>query len=112
MHPTADTLPVIYFQRRGAAGDGGRWAAYSVTDIWEVCGPCPHERKELRVARGAWFSSAGWRARVRYCAGRAPRYPRLASPPNKRMHPTADTRAVIKFRGAARRVMRGVRCFL
>jgi hypothetical protein len=24
MHPTADTLPVIYSQRRGAAGDAGR----------------------------------------------------------------------------------------
>ena len=24
MHPTADTLPVIYFQRLGAAGDAGR----------------------------------------------------------------------------------------
>jgi hypothetical protein len=26
MHPTADTLDVIYFHRRGAAGDAGRWA--------------------------------------------------------------------------------------
>jgi hypothetical protein len=24
MHPTADTLPLIYFQRCGAAGDAGR----------------------------------------------------------------------------------------
>jgi hypothetical protein len=28
MHPTADTLLVIYFQRLGRAGDAGRWAAY------------------------------------------------------------------------------------
>ena len=27
MHPTADTLPVIYFQRLGAAGDAWRYAA-------------------------------------------------------------------------------------
>jgi hypothetical protein len=27
MHPTADTLPVIYLQRLGAAGDAGRYAA-------------------------------------------------------------------------------------
>jgi hypothetical protein len=33
MHPTADTLLVIYFQSPGAAGDAWRWAAYSVTDI-------------------------------------------------------------------------------
>ena len=28
MHPTADTLPVIYFQRCGAAGDAGRYTAF------------------------------------------------------------------------------------
>jgi hypothetical protein len=27
MHPTADTLPVIYLQSLGAAGDAGRYAA-------------------------------------------------------------------------------------
>jgi hypothetical protein len=27
MHPTADTLPVIYFQRCGAAGDWRRYVA-------------------------------------------------------------------------------------
>ena len=27
MHPTADTPLVIYFQRRGAAGDVGRYLA-------------------------------------------------------------------------------------
>ena len=32
------------------------------------------------------------------------------TPPNKRMHPTADTLDVINLRRAARRVMRGVRC--
>ena len=28
MHPTADTLTVIYFQSFGAAGDAERWAAF------------------------------------------------------------------------------------
>jgi len=27
MHPTADTLPLIYFQSFGAAGDAGREAS-------------------------------------------------------------------------------------
>ena len=31
-----------------------------------------------------------------------------AAPPNKRMHPTADTQAFINLGRAARRVMRGV----
>jgi hypothetical protein len=30
MHPTADTLLVIFFQRLGAAGDAGRSAAQSL----------------------------------------------------------------------------------
>ena len=29
MYPTADTLPVIFLQSRGAAGDAGRYAAYA-----------------------------------------------------------------------------------
>jgi hypothetical protein len=43
---------------------------------------------------------------------RAPRAFDVASPPNKRMHPTADTGVVIKLGQAARRVMRGVRLLL
>jgi hypothetical protein len=58
---------------------------------------------------GAWFSSAGRRARGGYCEGRAPRSGGGASPPNKPMHPTADTAAVINLGGAARRVIGGVR---
>jgi hypothetical protein len=39
---------------------------------------------------------------------RAPRSPGAASPPNKRMHATADTTVVKFLLGPARRVMRGV----
>jgi hypothetical protein len=31
MHPTADTLPLKFLQRRGAAGDAGRSVAFSST---------------------------------------------------------------------------------
>lgn len=40
---------------------------------------------------------------------RAPRALGVASPPNKPMHPTADTNDVIFLHGAARRVISGVR---
>jgi hypothetical protein len=39
---------------------------------------------------------------------RAPRYPGVASPPNKPMHPTADTPLVKFLRGAGRRVIGSV----
>jgi hypothetical protein len=40
---------------------------------------------------------------------RAPRDLDVAAPPNKPMHPTADTPPVISSNGAARRVIGGVR---
>jgi hypothetical protein len=39
---------------------------------------------------------------------RAPRYLSGVSPPNKPMHPTADTSDVMFSKGAARRVIGGV----
>ena len=53
MHATADTLPVIYLQSLGAARDARRWAAVGGTEISGIGGPCPHARKQLRMAGGA-----------------------------------------------------------
>ena len=103
MQRSADTWALKFRQVGCAPADAGRSAAYGVTAIWKVFGPCPHERKGLRVMRGAWFSSAGRRACAGSWEGRAPRAHDAASPPNKPMHPTADTRVVIYFQkcGAA-----------
>jgi hypothetical protein len=108
MHATADTQVVIYLQSGGAARDARRWAASGVTEISGVDGSCPHKRKELRIASGAWFSSSVCGAACELRRLRAPRCFRVGSPPNKRMHPTADTTALMLINGAARRVMRSV----
>jgi hypothetical protein len=64
-----------------------------------------------RVALGergvVQFPACGVACELR--ALRAPRCLRLSPPPNKRMHPTADTTDVIYLCRAARRVMRSVR---
>jgi hypothetical protein len=57
----------------------------------------------------AWVDSLVAGAGHRSCGLRAPRYSGRASPPNKPMHPTADTVVVIYLRGVARRVIGGVR---
>jgi len=92
MHPTADTSALKFLQRCEAAGDAGRWAAGGVTESSMVGGPDTHARKQLRLARVAWFSSSVCAAACELRLLRAPRHLRLGSPPNKRMHPTADTR--------------------
>jgi hypothetical protein len=68
------------------------------------CGAESHEGRRLRLACGAWLSSAGESAARAWRALRAPRRVRLESRPNKRMHATADTTAVIFLQsgGAAR----------
>jgi hypothetical protein len=65
--------------------------------------------KELRLVRRARFDSLAAGACRGSWASRASRYLGLGSPPNKRMHPTADTNDVMYINGVARRVMRGVR---
>ena len=72
MHPTADTLLVMYRQRLGAAGDAGRYAAVLPEGMCRICGP----RGGDVIAPRAGFGGS-W------------------TPHNKRMHPTADTRVVM-----------------
>ncbi len=95
MHATRDTSVVINLQRLGRARDARRWAAGGVAESSRVGGPDTHERKRLRLAGGAWFSSPVCAATCWQRAWRAPRSLMLGSPPNKRMHPTAGTRVVI-----------------
>jgi hypothetical protein len=85
MHPTADTSTFIFQQRCGAAGDAGRYAAVSPKGKCLTFGPDGSDVIAPRAGPGG------------SCA-----------PHNKRMHATADTRAVKFLRGAGRRVMRGV----
>jgi hypothetical protein len=53
MHPTADTLLVMYFQRRGAAGDAWRWAASTMMKTFLtlivvlLIGACSHGGQSL-----------------------------------------------------------------
>src|ERR1044072_9254484 len=109
MHPTADTPALIFLQSLGAAGDAGRWAASGRDESSKVQGRSSHERKQLRLADGAWFSSPVCDVACGYRQLRAPRCFTWASPPNKPMHPTADTNVVIHLRRAGRRVIGGVR---
>ncbi len=55
----------------------------------------PEERKQLRRACRALFSSLVVGVRRAWRSLRAPRHLRLATPPNKRMHATADTLVVM-----------------
>jgi hypothetical protein len=71
-------------------------------------GRVPRE-EELHLAGRAWLGSLVDSACHESRGLCAPRYPKLASPPNKRMHATANTMALIFINGAGRRVMRGVR---
>jgi hypothetical protein len=70
----------------------------------ECLGAESREGKGLRVASGAWFSSAGCAACCVCWRWRAPRHLDGVSRPNKRMHATADTMDVkfLQWRGAAR----------
>ena len=107
MHATRGTRDVI--KRNLAGGRVMRGVGRLIASPrFESSRAVPHDRKESRLARRAWFSSAGCRGRVGYCAGRAPRCLDAASPPNKRMHATRDTNHVIKRNLAGGRVMRGV----
>ena len=85
MHPTADTVLLIYYQRRGAAGDAERYAAVSPEGKHRICGPGGGDVIAPRPG-----SSGSW------------------TPHNKRMHATRDTQDVIISRGSGGRVMRGV----
>ena len=67
------------------------------------------ERKRSRSGGVAWFSSLVVSAGRGSCELRAARYHSGASPPNKPMHPTADTTALIFTSGAGRRVIGSVR---
>jgi hypothetical protein len=98
MHPTADTRDVKFL--RGVARRVMRSVGRLVAEHREqrftgriTCG------KRLRLAWRAWFDSLVADARRRSRAWRAPRYPRLVSPPNKRMHATADTTDVKSLLG-------------
>jgi hypothetical protein len=47
MHPTADTLLLIYLQSCGAAGDAGRYgSAPSFDRLWAACAPVSVARLE------------------------------------------------------------------
>ncbi len=93
----AESLGTIIVGRLVAGHRGQRWASLS--------------REGKTVARGARDvikpSVAGASGGTR--PSRVPRSPKLVSPPNNGMHPTADTKVVMLRQGAPRRVMRGVR---
>ena len=95
MHATADTLAVINHRITG------RRVMRSVRRLVaeheaERLGAESHEvSKRLRVASGAGFGFLVAGAGRGSCQLRAPRYHKGASPPNKRMHPTADTDDVV-----------------
>ena len=108
MHPTRDTKILMYLQSGRRAGDAGRWAASSGNENSMIGEPDTHERTSLRPMSQAWFSFLVIGACRGLREARAPRSLRLASPSNKRMHPTADTRVVILGSRLGRRVMRGV----
>jgi hypothetical protein len=63
MHATADTTAVKLRERRGAARDARRSAAGGETEISKYDELDDHERKQLRLMKGAWFSFSGCIAR-------------------------------------------------
>ena len=60
MHPTADTPLVVYFQRPGAAGVAGRYAASLSRELLTCCNSVPggailpHSSTQCSPKEGLW----------------------------------------------------------
>jgi hypothetical protein len=94
MHATRDTNDVINLKVAGGRVMRGVGRLVAEHGDQRLAGRVAYE-KGLRLVRRAWFDSLVAGARRGSWELCAPRYLSIGSPPNKRMHATADTSDVM-----------------